>query len=73
MSITDHEEKDAEECYEQLDNIITETPKKDVIIVQGDWKTKAGPSVYEHWAGTVGKYGLGETNERGLKLLEFAH
>ena len=42
------------------------------MIVQGDWNAKVGPDAYRSWAGTVGRFGLGETNDRGNRLLEFA-
>ena len=42
------------------------------MIVQGDWNAKIGQDAYAHWTGTVGKFGVGETNDRGLRLLEFA-
>ena len=38
-------------------NITAKIPKKDVLIVQGNWNVKAGPDVYKHWAGTMGKFG----------------
>ena len=41
-------------------------------MVQGDWNAKVGPDAYQHRAGTVGKFGIGETNDRGWRLLEFA-
>ena len=48
-------------------------PKKDLLIIQGDWNTKVGPHAYTQWAVTVGRYGYGNTNERGWRLLEFAN
>ncbi|MGL4418375.1 MAG: reverse transcriptase domain-containing protein [Plesiomonas shigelloides] len=68
----DHDDEEIEEFYEQLDNIIKTTPKKDILTVIGDWNAKIGPDAFQQWAGTVGKFGLGETNDRGLRLLEFA-
>jgi len=65
-------EEDCEDFYSQLEAVIANTPKKDILIVQGDWNAKIGRDAYADWAGTVGKFGLGETNERGLRLLEFA-
>eukprot|EP00794_Sanderia_malayensis_P021057 gene21057-biopygen14625 len=61
-----------EEFYDDLEELLRKIPKKDVLIVQRDWNTKIGPDAYQNWKGTVGKFGLGETNERGEKLLEFA-
>ena len=69
---TNHDDEEVEEFYDQLDNIIAKVPKKDILVVLGDWNAKIGPDTYQHWAGTVGKFGLGETNDRGLRLLEFA-
>ena len=69
---TDHDDEEVEKFYELLESIITEVPKKDILIVQGDWNAKVGPDTYENWAGTVGRSGISETNNRGLRLLEFA-
>ncbi|XP_076436542.1 uncharacterized protein LOC143276040 [Babylonia areolata] len=68
----DHDDEETEEFYEQIDSIIATVPKKDMLIVQGDWNAKVGPDAYQNWAGTTGKFGIGETNDRGLRLLEFA-
>ena len=64
--MTHYEDKDVEEFYGHLDNIIAKTPKKGVIIVQGDWYTKPGPKAYEHWAGTVGMFGQGGPKTEAL-------
>ena len=46
------------------------TPKTDymhikhILVVQDDWNAKVGPDAYLHWAGTVGRFGIGETNGR---------
>ena len=69
---TDHDDEEVKKFYELLESTIMEVPKKDILIVQGDWNAKVGPDAYENWAGTVGRFGIGETNDRGLRLLEFA-
>ena len=69
---TDHDDDRVEEFYEDLENTMKAVPKKDLLIVQGDWNAKVGPDSYDQWAGTVGKFSTGETNDRGLRLLEFA-
>jgi len=66
------EEDRIEEFYHDLEQVIKVTPKKDILIVQGDWNARVGPDAYPDWRDTVGAYGLGTTNERGLRLLEFA-
>ena len=39
--------------------------------MQRDWTAKIGQEAYEKWAGTVGRFGTRETNDSGLRLLEF--
>ena len=36
------------------------------------WNAKVGPDAYENWAGTVRRFGISQTNDRGLRLPEFA-
>jgi len=69
---SDHADEEVEEFYEDLEETIMKIPKKDIIIIQGDFNAKVGPDSYNQWAGTVGEFGTGETNDRGLRLLEFA-
>lgn len=69
---TDYDDQDIEEFYEQLEKAIKSTPKKDILIIQGDFNAKIGPDAYDQWAGTTGRFTIGETNDRGLRLLEFA-
>ena len=68
----DYDDDAIEEFYAELEETIKKTPKKDLLIVLGDWNAKVGPDAYDQWAGTVGRFGTGETNDRGLRLLEFA-
>ena len=41
-------------------------------MVQGDWNAKIGEDAYENWIGTCGRYCNTKSNEKGLRLLEFA-
>ena len=50
---------------------MTETNNKDILIIQGDWNSIVGDSKKE-WNNAVGKFALGKTNSRGIRLLEFA-
>ena len=44
--MSDHDENEIEEVYDHLQNIIDQTPKKDILVVQGDWNaTWAGMPV----------------------------
>ena len=69
---SDHSEEELERFYNQLETTLKSIPKKDIVVVMGDWNATVGSDAYADWAGTAGKFGLGTTNERGLRLLEFA-
>ena len=72
-STSDHKDEGIEQFWkQQLISIIAKTPKKDILVVPGDWNAKVGPDAHQHWAGTVGRFGIGETNDRGWRLIEFA-
>ena len=57
--------------YDQLQEVIDQAPKKGILVVQGDWNAKIGEDELS-WNGTCGQYCNPETNERGLRLREFA-
>ena len=69
---TDYDDSDIEDFYDQLQEVIDQTPKKDILVVQGDWNAKTGEDASKNWRETSGQYCNPETNERGLRLLEFA-
>ena len=69
---SDYDDEAVETFYEELENTIKKTPKKDFLVIQGDWNAKIGTDAFDHWGGTAGQFGLGETNDRGLRLLDFA-
>ena len=56
----------------KLQETIDQTPKKDILVVQGDWNAKVGKDAQADWGEVCGPYCNVETNERGLRLLEFA-
>lgn len=63
---------EVEEMYQLIKENISGTPKKDIMIIMGDWNAKNGETKAEEYLkGTVGKYGIGERNERGERLLQF--
>ena len=55
--------------YEDLQNLLELTPKKDVIFIIGDWNAKVGS---QETPGVTGKFGLGMWNEAGKRLTEFS-
>ena len=69
---SDYSDEDIEDFYEQLQEVLDQTPKKDILVVQGDWNAKIGEDAYENWKGTCGRHCNAKSNERGLRLLEFA-
>ena len=48
-----------------------ETPKDTINFLVGDWNAKTGTD-RESYEDVMGKYGIGNRNERGEMLLEFA-
>ena len=66
--ISNAEEAEAEWLYEDLQDLLELTPKKDVLFIIGDWKAKVGS---QETPGVTGKFGLGVWNETGQRLIEF--
>ena len=60
--------EEAEQFYEDLQDLLELTPKKDVLFIIGDWNTKVGS---QELPGVKGKFGLGVQNEAGQRLTEF--
>ena len=50
------EEAEAERFYEDLQDLLELTPKKDVFFIIGDWNAKVGS---QETPGVTGKFGLG--------------
>ena len=62
------EEAEVEQFYEDLQDLLELTPKKDVLFIIGDWNAKIGS---QETPGVTGNYGLGIQNEAGQRLIEF--
>ena len=62
------EETEVERFYEDLQDLLELTPKKDVLFIIGDWNAKVGS---QETPGETGKFGLGMQNEAGQRLIEF--
>ena len=54
------EEAEVEWFYEDLQDLLELTPKKDVLFITGDWNAKIGS---QETPGVTGKFGLGVQNE----------
>jgi len=64
--------EDVDNFYEDLEDTIAQIPKSDIVVVLGEWSAKVGTDAYVDWNGKTGKFGFGNTNDRGLWRLEFA-
>ena len=62
------EEAEVEQFYEDLQDVIELTPKKDVLFIIGDWNAKVGS---QETPGVTGKFGHGVRNEAGKRLIQF--
>ena len=62
------EEAEVEQFYEDLQDLLELTPKKDVLFIIGDWNAKVGS---QELPGVTGRFGLGVQNEAGERLIEF--
>ena len=58
------EEAEVEWFYEDLQDLLELTPKKDVLFIIGDWNAKVGS---QETPGVTGKFGLGVQNEAGQR------
>ena len=56
------EEAEVERFYEDLQDLLELTPKKDILFIIGDWNAKVGS---QETPGITGKFGLGIWNEQG--------
>ena len=56
------EETEVEQLYEDLQDLLELTPKKDVLFIIGYWNAKVGS---QETPGVTGKFGLGVRNEAG--------
>ena len=62
------EEAEVEWFYEDLQDLLELTPKKDVLFIIGDWNAKVGS---QETPGVTGKFSPGMWNEAGQRLIEF--
>ena len=62
------EKAEVEWFYEELQDLLELTPKKDVLFITGDWNAKVES---QETPGVIVKFGLGVRNEAGQRLIEF--
>ena len=62
------EKAEIDQFYEDLEDLIELTPKKDSLFITGYWNAKVGS---QEISGVTGKFGLGIQNEARQRLTEF--
>ena len=62
------EEAEVQWFYEDLQDLLELTPKRDVLFIIGDWNAKVQS---QETLGVTGKFGLGVWNEAGQRLIQF--
>ena len=67
-----YDDSNVDEFYRELQSLVDQTPKQDILFVQGDWNAKVGEDAQEDWGEVCGPSCNPEINDRGLKLLDFA-
>ena len=67
-STSNAKEAKVDQFYEDLQELLEITLKKDVLFIIGDWNAKVQS---QETPGVTGKFGLGIRNEVGQRLVEF--
>ena len=67
-TMSNAEEAEVGWFYEDLQDLLELTPKKDVLFIIGDWNAKVGS---QEISGVTGIFGLGVQNEAGQRQIEF--
>ena len=62
------EDAEIERFYEDIQELIELTPKKDALFIIGDWNAKVGS---QEIPGVTGQFGLGVQNKAGQRPTEF--
>ena len=62
------EEAEIERFYEDLQDLLEQTPNKDVLFIIGDWNAKVGS---QETPGVTGKFGLGVQSEARKRIIDF--
>ena len=62
------EEAEVEQFYENIQDLLELTPKKDVLFIIGGWNAKVGS---QEISGVTVKFGLGVQNKAGQRPTEF--
>ena len=69
---SNYDDDEVENFYNILQQEIDTIPKKLTVLLNGDFNARVGTNYTESISEVVGKYSIGGTKERGLRLLQFA-
>lgn len=73
MPTTDADDKQVEDTYQEIEQLVSATPKKEPLVILGDFNSKVGKSAdNNNLQNIIGMYGLGDRNARGERLIQFA-
>ena len=65
----DKADEEADRFYQEVSQVLAETPKKNLLLITGDFNARVGEDAEE--SEVLGRYGHGERNERGQTLVDF--
>jgi exonuclease III len=69
-SPTNESAEEAKEAFlEQLQSVVNNIPKHDVLLITGDFKAKVGTNNEGHES-AMGKHGIGKRKDNGKQLLD---
>ena len=67
---SEHPDEEVDTLYDQIQEIINTVPKRDHLIVMGDFNSKVG-GLHTSYGSAIGKHTTGTHNARGLRLAKF--
>ena len=65
-----HDNSEVDHIYQRLQETIDKTPKKDILVVQGDWNAKVVKDAQADWGEVCDPTAI--SRQMSLRLLEFA-
>ena len=65
----DKPDEEIDQFYKELLQVISESPRKNILLITGDFNARVGENAIEK--DVLGKYGHGERNDRGQTLVDF--